>query len=99
MIDFSQFVTFIAGLYEQATTPETEVIVKDETGKYATDIKALSSYYPMKQGDEIIITLQELLEICPRKRRRSDAYKGLIAELCEHGISLTIKTNRKNEKN
>ena len=95
MIDFSQFITFIAGLYEQATTPVSEVIIEDDAGKYDADIKALSAYYPMKQGDEIVITLQELLEICPRKRRRSDSYKGLIAELGARGITLIITSKRK----
>lgn len=97
MIEFSQFITFNAGLYEQATTPAPEVIIADDSGKYAADIEALSSYYPMKQDDEIVITLQELLKICPRKRRRSDSYKGLIAELGARGIVLTITSKRKKQ--
>lgn len=92
---FNQLLTFITGMYEQATTPVSEVIIEDDAGRYDADIKALSAYYPMKQGDEIVITLQELLEICPRKRRRSDSYKGLIAELGAREIVLTIRKNRK----
>lgn len=95
MFDYVQFLNIIAGQYEQMTSPATEVIIEDDTGKYDADIKALSAYYSMSAGDEITITLQELLEICPRKRRRSDAYKGLIAELDARGISLTIKRDKK----
>ena len=45
----------------------------------------------------IEITLKELLEICPRERRRTDAYTGLISFLKgKMGIILTIKSQKSN---
>lgn len=46
-------------------------------------------------GLSIEFTLQELLTICPKERKRSDAYRKLIAYLEELGIELTIKRKEK----
>lgn len=49
-------------------------------GKYDADVKALEkkcgSFTP---GLCIEMTLQDLLSICPRKRQRVDAYRGLVS--------------------
>ena len=49
----------------------------------------------LKTGLCIEITLKELLEICPRERKRTDAYTGLVSYLSkELGIKLTIKSQK-----
>ena len=68
---------------------------------YADDIKklknALFDGHPLVSGSCINITLQELLKICQRKRRRKDAFRGLQKSLNKMGVTLNIKS-RKNEK-
>ena len=65
---------------------------------YAGDIRnlevALFEGRPLESGSSINITLQNLLQICPRNRRRIDAYRGLVKELASRGISLTITSNK-----
>lgn len=59
------------------------------------DIKRLEEVffdgYPMKSGFIIETTLQELLQVCPRERRRKDAYKSLINALSKMGVELIFK--------
>lgn len=68
---------------------------------YAGEIKkledALFDGQPLECGACINITLQELLKICQRKRRRKDAFRGLQKSLNKMGVTLNIKS-RKNEK-
>ena len=68
---------------------------------YDDDIKklknALFDGQPLVSGACINITLQELLKICPRKRRRKDSFQGLQKSLNKMGVTLNIKS-RKNEK-
>ena len=68
---------------------------------YAGEIKkledALFAGQPLVSGACINITLQELLKICPRKRRRKDSFQGLQKSLNKMGVTLNIKS-RKNEK-
>ena len=65
---------------------------------YASDIKrledALFDGHPLVRGSCINITLQELLKICPRKRRRRDAYRGLQKALNKMGVTLNIKSQK-----
>lgn len=62
------------------TTPDviekSSSIAKPIPEKYEKDIEALRKKYGenFKTGLCIEITLKELLEICPRERRRTDAY-------------------------
>ena len=62
---------------------------------YASDIKkledALFDRQPLVSGACINITLQELLKICPRKRRRKDSFQGLQKSLNKMGVTLNIK--------
>lgn len=65
---------------------------------YAGDIRnlevALFEGRHLESGSSINITLQNLLQICPRNRRRIDAYRGLVRELASRDISLTITSNK-----
>lgn len=65
---------------------------------YAGEIKrledALFDGHPLQSGLCIDITLQDLLEICPRKRRRKDAYRSLQRELSDMGVTLNIKSRK-----
>ena len=65
---------------------------------YADDIHrledALNEGRPLDNGRCIEITLQDLLQIIPRKRRRIDAYRGLVSRLNKMGVTLTITSNK-----
>jgi hypothetical protein len=65
--------------------------------KYQRDIEALRQKYgdAFKTGLCINLTLQEALSIMHRKRKRIDAYSGLVSYLKrELGISLTITSQK-----
>ena len=68
--------------------------------QYADEIKKIEDelyggHQLLKSGTCIDITLQELLQIIPRKRRRIDAYRGLQRALSERrGVTLRIKSNK-----
>ncbi len=73
-----------------------DVIEKTDT-RYGKDIEALRTRYgdSFSTGFCIEVTLKELLEICPRERKRTDAYTGLASYLSkELGIKLTIKSQK-----
>ena len=67
--------------------------------QFRDDVEKLRSYVGdenWKPGLAIELELKELLSICPRERRRSDAYQKLIAYLKdEQKIELKIKTKKK----
>lgn len=66
--------------------------------KFRKDIEALEEYIEssLTPGLCIEVSLAEILSICPRERKRSDAYSGLKKFLSdEMGVTLTIKSNRK----
>lgn len=66
--------------------------------QYRDDVENLKSFVGKenwKPGLEIKLELRDLLALCPRERRRSDAYKKLIAYLKDEcQIELIIKTKR-----
>ena len=63
--------------------------------KYDADIESLKTTYgELKPGMAIEITLQDLLTICPRNRRRIEAYQGLVTALRKQGVTLTITSNK-----
>lgn len=65
--------------------------------KYQRDIEALRQKYgdAFKTGLCINLTLQEALSIMHRKRKRIDAYSGLVSYLKrELGITLTITSQK-----
>lgn len=67
--------------------------------KFREDMIALSAYIGedrFKSGLSIEVKLAELLDVVPRKRRRTDAYDALrkyLKDECE--IALTIRTSKK----
>lgn len=74
-----------------------DVIEKTGIKRYESDIEALKARYGdrFEAGLCIGITLQEMLGICPRERKRSDAYKGLVGYLKRnYGITLVIHSNK-----
>lgn len=106
---FEEFISRILGTekvsalnrQEEFTTPDviekSSTIAKPIPEKYKKDVEALRKRYGenFKTGLCIEITLKELLEICPRERKRTDAYTGLVSYLSkELGIKLTIKSQK-----
>ena len=71
--------------------------VRDED-PYAGDIdklqNALFNGRPLENGTCIEIALQDLLQIIPKKRRRIDAYRGLVSRLNRMGVTLTINSQK-----
>ena len=62
---------------------------------YAGDIKRLGTKYgPLIEGQHLTVQLQDLLAIIPRARRRITAYNGLVKELANRGVTLTIKSRK-----
>lgn len=66
--------------------------------KFRKDIAALTNYVGeagFKSGLSIEVSLNELLSVVPRQRKRTDAYDTLVKYLKDElNITLTIKTNR-----
>ena len=62
---------------------------------YADEIKRLEAEYgPFANGMSITVELKKILEICPRRRRRKDAYRNLQKTLDEMGVTLIIKSQK-----
>lgn len=74
---------------KRTTSPATA------TSDFSKDIEALEIHFgQLTSGRALEITLRELLEICPRNRKKSDAFKGLRRHLREaHGTELRIVPN------
>ena len=86
---------------ETPPRPNVAVGVKERDSKrdekYCSDIEALKQRYgaEFKSGVCIEIPLKEIINLCPRKRRRADAYIGLIGYLQnEYGVTLKITSNK-----
>ena len=76
-----------------------EEILTPRMGKVepASDVDIIKQRFPGQK--EITISLQELLELVPRRRHRTDAYRGLVAELKEkEGIELNIRSRKKKKE-
>ena len=93
---------FFGGCREEAP-PRPNVAVEENKKdskreeKYDSDIEALKQRYgaEFKSGVCIEIPLKEIINLCPRKRRRADAYIGLIGYLkSEYGVTLSITSNK-----
>lgn len=108
---FTDFINRILGAEQNSVSNRLEnvavpsVIVKKDSSqkqrpipeKYRKDVALLQSKYgdAFKTGFCIEITLKELLEICPRERRRTDAYRGLVSCLKNnYDITLIIKSQK-----
>lgn len=75
--------------------PQTTTIIPE---KYEADIKALCDYAgttTLTEGMTINITLQDILKICPRKRRRVDSFNSLVKYLREQwDVELIISSKK-----
>ena len=81
---------------QEVTTPDK---VKRNDSKYEAEIKALVAEFGNLSGLCIEVDLQRLLEIVPRRRRRTDAYQGLVSELKSKLDCELIIRSRKNKSN
>lgn len=79
-----------------ATPVIEKKVAKKNSEKYESDISALTAIYGtgVCTGVCIDIELQDLLKICPRDRKRIEAYNGLVSELAKRGTVLTIKSRK-----
>ena len=84
---------------EISPSKEQNKVEKVVRGKFLRDLEALrDSGYSLSSGSKIEITLQEILKICPRDRKRVDAYTSLKSYLNdEFDCSLYI-TSQKTKK-
>ena len=86
-----------APIPEAEEKSECAPVVEVKQNSITADIKRLEDALggPLESGQEINITLQELLRIVPRKRPRKDAYKHLQRVLKDDmGVILTIKSQK-----
>ena len=68
---------------------------KQPVDPYADEIKRLEAEYgPLIEGQHLTVQLQDLLVLLPRARRRITAYNGLVKELANRGVTLTIKSRK-----
>ena len=92
-----------APIPEAQEKSECAPVEKVKQNPLTDDIKrleeAFSNGQPLESGQEINVTLQELLRIVPRNRPRKDAYKHLHRVLKdEMGVILTIKSRKDGKK-
>ena len=82
--------SFVPAIKEPDPIPE----MKDDIDP---EILLLARQYgPLSNGVKIELSLQEALQLFPRQRKRSDAYKGLIKKVKEQfNAELTIGAKRK----
>ena len=59
-----------------------------------SDIDGVNGGHPLDYGRCIEITLQDLLQIITRKRRRIDAYREIVSRLKKMGVTLTINSQK-----
>ena len=88
-----------APIPEAQEKSECAPVMEVKQDSITADIKrleeAFSSGQPLESGQEINVTLQELLRIVPRNRPRKDAYRHLQRVLKdEMGVILTIKSQK-----
>lgn len=82
--------SFVPAIREPEPIPEMKDDIDPEILLLARE------YGPLSNGVKIELSLQEALQIFPRQRKRSDAYKGLIKKVKEQfNAELTIGTKKK----
>ena len=85
-------------LFSEEAIADTQRPKPQPPVKYEEDIKALQEVYGDLSGLRLTIELQELLTICPRERRRTDAYRGLQSALdSEYNCILTVISRKTKE--
>ena len=96
--------TFFSGSLEEPLKRQVrdnevcpDVIEKTNESRYESDIEALKQKFG---GLSIEIDLKEILKICPRERRKSDSYTGLIGFLQKkYGIILKVVSQKTKNSN
>ena len=98
-----EFLSRLFGGSREETPPKPNVAVslkekdRKREEKYGSDVDVLKQRYgdEFKSGLYIEIPLKEIINLCPRVRRRVDAYTGLIGYLkSEYGVTLKITSNK-----
>lgn len=93
------------GFLSRQESVEPDVIVQNNTKKvivpekFRGDVEALEKYAEsdLERGLCITVSLSELLTICPRERKRRDAFNALVHFLQEEmNVTLTIKPKNTN---
>ena len=96
MTDFRRLCLEAEGKSELDAAPADMDDGQQPENPYTGEIKRLEDEYgPFANGMSITVELKKLLEICPRKRRRKDAYRGLQNALNKMGVQLNIKSRKK----
>ena len=90
-------------ILSEANDERSAPVVEVEQNPLTEDIKrleeAFSNGQPLESGQEINVTLQELLRIVPRNRPRKDAYRHFQRVLKdEMGVILTINSRKDGKK-
>lgn len=85
-----------APIPEAQEKSECAPVVEVKQDSITDDIERLETEYgPFYEGMAITVELKRLLLLCPRSRRRKDAYKKLQKVLLrERGVQLTIKSQK-----
>lgn len=85
--------SFVPAIREPEPIPEMKNDIDPEI------LLLARKYGPLTNGVKIELSLQDALQLFPRHRKRSDAYKGLIKKVKEQfNTELTIGTKRKESK-
>lgn len=64
------------------------------------EIALIDNYYgPLTEGLVIEAALADMLQILPRTRRKSDAYKGLVNRLKALGVTLRVASHYESKLN
>ena len=93
--DFRRLCLEAEGKSEFNAAPDDMDDGQQPVDPYADEIKRLEAEYgPFANGMCITVELKKLLEICPRRRRRKDAYRNLQKTLDEMGVTLKIKSQK-----
>ena len=80
---FENLVRYFSREPQPNDEPENSKQQQRKPLEFSDDIKTLEGIYGDLHGKTITVELLDLLEICPRERRRADAYRGLCKELLE----------------
>ncbi len=95
MTDFRRLCLEAEGKSEPNAAPDDRDDGQQPENPYACEIKKLEAEYgSLIEGQHLTVQLQDLLTIIPRARRRITAYNGLVKELANRGVTLTIKSRK-----
>lgn len=89
----------ISEAHDREKSISSTPLANDGSDPYAGEIHrlmdALNGGRPFEKGSCIDISLQDILHIIPKRRRRVDAFRGLQRALSERqGVTLRIKSNK-----